>query len=125
VGRSSGSWAIKEILVYIAYTKTPQKPLYRISPDLSRIYRIYSLSYLFRKLRIHKNLTKKALAQRIGFTEEYVYRIEKDEKLPSFDYAVKCAELFEINPEWVKRKWLKEFLTWFEERVRRILEIEN
>jgi len=110
--------------MYTIYTK-PQKPLYRILPDLSRICRIYSLAHLFHKLRIQKNLTKKALAEKIGFTEEYVYRVEKGEKLPSFDYAVRCAKLFEINPEWVKRKWLKELLFWFEERVRGLLEIEN
>jgi len=110
--------------MYTTYTK-PQKPLYRIPLDLSRICRIYSLAYLFHKLRIQKNLTKKALAEKIGFTEEYVCGVEKGGKLPSFNYALKCAELFEINPEWVKRKWLKEFLFWFEEGVRKILEIEN
>ena len=89
-------------------------PLYRSSRHLSRQD---SLSYFFRKMRVHRNLTKKRLALEFGFTEEYVSAIESGSKFPSLRYCLLCADLFGANPNWVKTKWATEVVARFSRRL--------
>lgn len=84
-----------------------------------------SLPYLFRKLRIHRNLTKQALAKKLDFSEDYISRIETGSRPPSLKYSLMCAQEFGINPYYVKNKWAKEIVERFSERLRRRLGLEN
>jgi transcriptional regulator with XRE-family HTH domain len=82
-----------------------------------------SLAYLFYKLRIDHNLTKKALGLRCGVSEEYVTRVESGSKFPSFLFCVKCSKYFEVNPEYVKNRWACEAVEEFRDRLRRRLKL--
>lgn len=88
--------------------------LYRNCRHLSRPN---SLPYFFRKLRIHRSLTKKGLARKFGFTEEYVSAIESGSKFPSLKYCLLCADVFGANPNWVKTKWADEAIKRFSDRL--------
>jgi len=87
--------------------------------------RVNSLPYLFKKLRIHRNLTKESLSKKFNVSENYIYTIEAGIKPPSLHYSLMSAEEFGINPEWVKRKWLKEMMVVIEERLKKRLRLEN
>lgn len=89
-------------------------PLYRNCRHLSRPN---SLPYTFRKLRVYRNLTKKSLARKFGFTEEYVSAIESGSKFPSLRYCLLCADLFGANPNWAKTKWAHEAIRRFSDRL--------
>lgn len=68
--------------------------------------RVNTLPYVFRKLRIHRNLTKRALAEKVLVSEEYVSQVEHCSRFPSLKYCLACGEEFGFNPEWIKVKWL-------------------
>lgn len=91
----------------------------------SLVSRVNSLPYIFRKLRIHRNLTKKALAKKFGFSEEYVSAIESGSRFPSLSYCLKCADLFSANPGWVKSKWSKEAIERFTNRLMKRLGLDD
>lgn len=91
-----------------------RSPLYRSCGHLSRPN---SLPYTFRKLRIHRNLTKKSLAHKFGFTEEYVSAIESGSKFPSLRYCLLCADEFGASVGWVKSKWANEAIKRFSARL--------
>lgn len=84
-----------------------------------------SLPCIFRKLRIHRNLTKKALAEKFGFSEEYVSQIESGSKFPSLNFCLKCANEFGANPNWVKTKWSKEAIERFTDRLMKRLGFDD
>jgi len=90
------------------------QPLYKIRYPLTRPG---SLPFIFRGLRIHRNLTKRTLARKFGFTEEYVSAIESGSKFPSLRYCLLCADTFGANPNWVKTKWAKESIRRFSDRL--------
>jgi transcriptional regulator with XRE-family HTH domain len=82
-----------------------------------------SLAYLFYKLRIDHNLTKKALALRCGVSEEYVTWVESGAKFPSLSFCLKCSKLFDVNPEYVMNRWAREAVDEFRDRLRRRLKL--
>ena len=82
-----------------------------------------SLPYLFRKLRIHRNLSRKAFALKMGVSEEYISWIEEGQKPPSLHFCLRCAEEFDINPQWLKLKWYKETLSRIKQNLERKLEL--
>jgi len=67
-----------------------------------------TLPYVFRKLRIHRNLTKRSLAEMFSVSERYISDVENGSKFPSLAYCLKCGELFGANAQWVKLKWSRE-----------------
>lgn len=83
-----------------------------------------SLPDVFRKLRIHRNLTKRALAEKFSVSESYIVAVENGSKFPSLRYCLKCAELYGANPGWVKTKWSKEAVNRFTERLLRRLNLD-
>ena len=89
-------------------------PLYKNRRPLTRPG---SLPSIFRSLRIHRNLTKKELALKFGFCEEYVSAIEAGRIFPSLKYCLLCAGLFDANPHWVKTKWAHEAVKRFSDRL--------
>ena len=84
-----------------------------------------SLAHLFYKLRIHRNLTKRALALQFGVKEDYVSRVESGCRFPSLSFSLKCAQEFDINPEYVKSRWANEAIRIFSERLRSRLKLSN
>lgn len=84
-----------------------------------------SLPYTFRKLRIHRNLTKAALAKKFYVTEDYVSKIESGDLPPSLKYCLQCGEEFGFNPYWIKTKWSNEIIERFSNRLKRRLGLEN
>jgi len=84
-----------------------------------------SLAHLFYRLRIHRNLTKRALALKFGVKEDYVSRVESGSRFPSLSFCLKCSREFGVNPEYVKNRWAKEAVRSFEERLRRRLKLFN
>lgn len=89
-------------------------PLYKNRRPLTRPG---SLPSIFRSLRIHRNLTKKELAVKFGFCEEYVSGIESGRIFASLKYCLLCAGLFDANPNWVKSKWAGEAVERFSRRL--------
>jgi DNA-binding XRE family transcriptional regulator len=107
--------------MFLMYSR-PHSRSYQTSQPLTRVD---SLPYLFRKFRIHHNLTKRALAAKFCISEKYVEEIERGSKLPSLRISTMYAKEFGANPEWVKRKWFKDTVEHFSERLRRKIALEN
>jgi len=76
-------------------------------------------------MRIHKNLTKRALAAKCSVSEDYVEGVENGSQFPSLRYCLKCAELFGANPNWVKSKWAKEMIERFKGRILKRLGLDQ
>jgi DNA-binding XRE family transcriptional regulator len=76
-----------------------------------------SLPYVFRKLRIHRNLTKRSLAEMFSVSDRYISEIENGSKFPSLSYCLKCGELFGANAQWVKLKWAREATHRYQEKL--------
>jgi transcriptional regulator with XRE-family HTH domain len=91
----------------------------------SALTRPDSLPHIFYKLRQNHNLTKRALAEKFSVSEDYVSKVERGSVFPSLDFCLKCADLFEANPGWVKMKWAREAVERFSERIKRRLGLEN
>jgi transcriptional regulator with XRE-family HTH domain len=93
--------------------------------DRPILTRPYTLAYLFRKLRINHTLTKSKLAEICCVAEAYVSAVEEGARFPSIGFCLSCAGEFGVNPEWVKRMWMREIMARFENRFRKRLEIED
>ena len=107
----------------IAYgPKLGFKSFYRNRGQLARPD---SLPHLFYKLRQNHNLTKRSLAEKFGISEEYVSAIESGSKFPSLNFCLKCAQEFEINPNYVKSKWAREVIERFSDRLNRRLGFDD
>lgn len=87
--------------------------------------RPYTLSHLFRKLRMNRNLTKRRLAEKCSLSEGYVSSVEGGLKFPSLSFCLSCAQEFGVNPEWVKRRWARAMVERFQSRLNKRLEIED
>jgi transcriptional regulator with XRE-family HTH domain len=84
-----------------------------------------SLPHLFCKLRQNRNLTKRSLADKFGVSEEYVSAIEGGSKFPSLSFSLKCAQAFDINPNYVKSKWAREVIERFSDRLKGRLGLDD
>jgi len=102
--------------------KLGYKPFYQNGRPLTRPD---SLPYVFRKLRIHRNLTKRALAEMFSVSERYVSDVENGSRFPSLPYCLKCGELFGANAQWVKNKWAREATHRFTERLMKRLGLDS
>ncbi len=101
--------------------KLTHKPFYQNRQFLTRAD---SLPYLFRKFRLNHNLTKRTLAAKFCISEKLVEEIEAGLKPPSLDICLLYAKEFEMNPEWVKRKWYKGTVAHFSEKLKRRIKLE-
>lgn len=90
-------------------------------PKRSPLCNPYSLRSIFRKLRIHRNLTKAALAAKFGYSEQYVASVESGSRFPSIRFFLLCANEFGANPEWVKVKYLNAAGDRYSDRLKRRL----
>jgi transcriptional regulator with XRE-family HTH domain len=54
---------------------------------------------LIKKARKQSNFTIEALAEKIGVTERYLYRIENEGKIPSFDVLYKLIRSLNISSD--------------------------
>ena len=79
--------------------------------------RVNTLPFVFRKLRVHRNLSAAGLAKKFGFTERYVRDVENGIRFPSLRYCLLCADLFGANPGWVKTKWAHDAVERFDHRI--------
>lgn len=52
--------------------------------------------YTFKELRIKNNLTQEKLAQKAGFSKDYISMIERGERTPSDKAKAKFAEIFNV-----------------------------
>lgn len=55
-----------------------------------------TLGQVIKKARKHHNLTIEALAEKIGVSERYLYRIENEGKKPSFDVLYSLVRTLSI-----------------------------
>ena len=58
-----------------------------------------SLSGIIKSARQHADITVEKLAEKIGVTERYLYRIENEDKKPSFDILYKLIRELNISPD--------------------------
>jgi len=75
-------------------------------------------------MRIHRNLTRRSLAQRAGVSEDYVAAVESGSKFPSLKFCLMCGQEFGANPNWVKNKWVNERVSRFLRSLRKRLDLE-
>ncbi len=87
--------------------------------------RVDSLPYIFHKLRIHRNLSRKSLAKKCGVSESYVYSVESGSIYPSLKFCLRCATEFDMNPNYATVKWANGRVLRFRETLLRRLKIEN
>lgn len=57
------------------------------------------LSSVIKSARENADITIEALADKIGITERYLYRIENEHKKPSFDVLLKIVRILAINSD--------------------------
>lgn len=57
------------------------------------------LAEKLRTLRTRHGLTQRDLAQRIGFTQSYIYLLEHGKRSPSAEFVYKVAQLFNVTME--------------------------
>lgn len=58
-----------------------------------------TLGQVIKKARRHHNLTIEALAEKIGVSERYLYRIENEGKKPSFDVLYSLVRTLSISSD--------------------------
>jgi DNA-binding XRE family transcriptional regulator len=58
-------------------------------------------------------------------SEAYIEQIENGSKIPSLRISTMYAKQFGMNPEWIKRKWFKDTVEHFSERLKKKIELEN
>jgi len=91
----------------------------------STLTRVDSLPHFFRKMRVHRNLTKGILAAKFGVSKDYVSAVEGGLKFPSLRYCLLCANEFGANPNWVKSKWAHAAIKRFSKRLMRRLRFDD
>ena len=57
------------------------------------------LGNVIKAARQSANITVEALAERVGVTERYLYRIENEGKRPSYDVLYKLIRVLAISPD--------------------------
>lgn len=59
-----------------------------------------------KKLRLKKKMTKQAVADFLGISQNYYTYIENGERQKSLDlaYASKLAELFNVSADWIAKQ---------------------
>ena len=59
-----------------------------------------------KKLRLKKKMTKQAVADSLGISQNYYTYIENGERQKSLDlaYASKLAELFNVSVDWIAKQ---------------------
>lgn len=81
--------------------------------------RVDSLAYFIRHMRLHRNLTKRALSCICGVSEDYVSGVESGSRSPSLKFCLTCGALFGANPNWIKNKWVNEKTSRFSDLLRK------
>jgi len=56
-----------------------------------------AFQYLLAKHRKSKNMSQNAFSKKCGFTRQYISLVESGKRMPSFDFAINMAEVFEIE----------------------------
>jgi len=62
------------------------------------------------------------LARMLHVAPNYIYMIESARRLPSFEFCLRFASLFSINPSWIETLWVKDYITQAEAKVKDRLE---
>jgi len=52
---------------------------------------------LLSKLRNSKNMTQNAFSKKCGFSRQYVSLVESGQRMPSLDFALNMASVFDFN----------------------------
>jgi len=58
---------------------------------------IQAFQFLLSDQRCSKNMTQNAFSKKCGFTRQYISLVEGGQRMPSFDFALNMAQVFEIN----------------------------
>lgn len=58
-----------------------------------------TLGNIIKAARQRAEITMEALAEKVGITERYLYRIENEGKFPSFEVLYKLVRELSINPD--------------------------
>lgn len=87
--------------------------------------RVNTLPFVFRKLRIHRNLTKAALARKVLVSEDFVSMVEDGSRIPTLKYCLACGQEFGFNPNWIKVKWMAAVMDRVAVGLRKRLGVED
>lgn len=77
-----------------------------------------SIGSVIRSARLKANITIEKLAERVGITERYLYRIENENKKPSFDVLFKLIRELSISPDLIFYPEKENFDTEMDDLVR-------
>jgi len=56
-----------------------------------------AFQYLLVNQRTSKNMSQNAFSKKCGFTRQYISLVESGKRMPSFDFALNMALIFEIS----------------------------
>jgi transcriptional regulator with XRE-family HTH domain len=76
------------------------------------------LSRIIRTIRLTHHLTQSQVAERLGVTRDYISHIESGRKVPSLTIVDHMAQVFDYNPYYLKRAWLADMVSQFEEKLK-------
>lgn len=62
-------------------------------------YKHETLGEILKSARRHSNVTMEVLAEKVGITERYLYRIENEDKKPSFEVLYKLIRELSISAD--------------------------
>jgi DNA-binding XRE family transcriptional regulator len=68
-------------------------------------------------MRTGRKLSRKTVANAVGVSDDYIYKIESGLRVPSIDLTLKIGHYFDVNPEWLKSMWVRDFMTVIEARL--------
>jgi DNA-binding XRE family transcriptional regulator len=68
-------------------------------------------------MRTGRKLSRRTVAEALDVAPNYLYMIENGLRIPSIDLAMKIAEYFHANPNWIKGMWIHDFLSVVEARL--------
>lgn len=77
---------------------------------------------LIYSMRRGRKISQARLAGLLSVAPNYIYMIEAGRRLPSFEFCLRFAALFSMNPSWIETLWIKDYITQAEAKVKDRLE---
>jgi len=77
---------------------------------------------LIYSMRRGRNISQARLAKMLHVAPNYIYMIETGRRLPSFQFCLRFASLFSMNPSWIESLWVKDYITQAEAKIKDRLE---
>jgi transcriptional regulator with XRE-family HTH domain len=73
-------------------------------------------------MRTGRKLSRKTVAESLDIAPNYLYMIESGLRIPSINLTLKVGHYFDVNPEWLKSMWVRDFVSVVEAKLQEHIE---